>query len=50
MKNKGHVEAFAYYINQRGSTHGVDEWLQRNQNQVSEFLTWSKNYQWPKID
>jgi Tfp pilus assembly protein PilF len=50
MKNKGHVEAFAYYINQRGSTPGVDEWLQRNQNKVLDFLTWSKNYQWPKID
>jgi hypothetical protein len=50
MKSKGHVEAFAYYINQRSTIPGVNEWLQRNQNKVSDFLSWSRNYQWPKID
>ena len=50
MKNKGLVETFTYYINQRSSISGVNEWLEQNQNKVSEFLNWSKNYQWPKID
>jgi len=27
---------------------GVPEWLAANRSRVNEFLTWSKNYQWPK--
>ena len=50
MKKQGHVEAFAYYINQRSSIAEVNDWLKQNQNKVSDFLSWSKSYGWPKVD
>lgn len=50
MKNKGHLEAFTYYTNQRSNIAGVNDWLEQNQPKTVAFLVWSKNYQWPKID
>jgi hypothetical protein len=50
LKKQGHTEAFVYYINQRSSLAGVDQWLGQHQNKVSEFLNWSKGYEWPKDD
>ncbi len=48
LKSKKYVEPFAYYINQSTNLKGVPEWLAANRNRVNEFLTWSKNYPWPK--
>jgi outer membrane protein assembly factor BamD (BamD/ComL family) len=48
LKNKKYVEPFAYYISQSTDLKGVPEWLAANQSRVNEFLTWSRNYQWPK--
>lgn len=50
LKKQGHVEAFAYYINQRSAIPQVNSWLQQHQSKVSDFLAWSKNYRWPKVD
>ena len=48
LKNKKYVEPFVYYISQSTNLKGVPEWLAANQSRVNEFLTWSKNYPWPK--
>lgn len=47
MKQKGLVEPFVYYTQQRGGLPGVREWLDTHQGRVMQFLTWSKNYRWP---
>ncbi len=33
-------------ISQRSNLAGVQQWLEANDNRVSEFLNWSKNYPW----
>jgi tetratricopeptide (TPR) repeat protein len=48
MNKRGLVEPFVYYIHQKTDTAGVSEWLAANQPKVNEFLTWSKQYGWPK--
>ena len=48
MKKKNYVEPFGYYISQTSNFAGVTEWLDANTARVNEFLSWSKNYQWPK--
>ena len=48
LKKQGHTEAFVYYINQQSTLAGVDQWLEQHQNKVTDFLNWSKGYQWPK--
>jgi len=50
LKKQGHTEALAYFINQRSDMSQVNAWLQLHQNKVSDFLAWSRNYPWPKID
>lgn len=50
MKQQGHTEAFIYYVNQRGTIAGVDEWLKQHPNKVADFLAWSRSYRWPKVD
>ena len=50
MKQQGHTEAFIYYVNQRSTIAGVDEWLKQHQNKVADFLAWSRSYRWPKMD
>lgn len=50
MKHQGHTEAFIYYVNQRSTIAGVDQWLKQHQNKVADFLAWSKSYRWPKTD
>ena len=50
MKEKGHLEAFAYYTNQRSNIAGVNEWLEQNQPKIVAFLVWTKHYRWPAID
>jgi tetratricopeptide (TPR) repeat protein len=48
MKNRNYVEAFCYYIHQSGGSAEASNWLAHNGTRVSEFLNWSKSYQWPK--
>lgn len=50
LKQRGHTEAFVYYVNQHNTIAGVNEWLEQNQNKVADFLVWTKGYQWPKMD
>jgi tetratricopeptide (TPR) repeat protein len=50
LKQQGHTEAFAYFINQRSDLPQVNSWLQLHQNKISDFLAWSRGYHWPKID
>ena len=50
MKQEGHTEAFIYYVNQRSTLAGVDDWLKQHQHKVADFLAWSRSYRWPKMD
>jgi FOG: TPR repeat len=50
MKSRNYVEPFYYYINRRSEDAEVQKWLDGNFRRVNEFLNWSKQYQWPKID
>ncbi len=50
MKSRNYVEPFYYYINRRSEDTEVQKWLAGNFRRVNEFLSWSKQYQWPKID
>ena len=47
MKQKGYVEPFVYYLNQRANLPGVREWLTANPDRVNTFLLWSRTYRWP---
>jgi tetratricopeptide (TPR) repeat protein len=48
MQQKNFVEPFVYYVSQRTTIPGVREWLTSNPDRVNAFLSWSKNYSWPK--
>jgi tetratricopeptide (TPR) repeat protein len=48
LKKRGFVEPFVYHAFQRSGLPGVAEWLADHRFRVQSFLTWSKNYQWPK--
>lgn len=48
LHQKHYDEAFAYYISQSGKSPEVAKWLEEHKTQVSEFLTWSKGFAWPK--
>ena len=50
LKQRGHTEAFVYYVNQQNTIAGVNEWLEHNQSKVADFRAWSKSYRWPKMD
>jgi len=50
MKSRNYVEPFYYYINRRSEDPEVQKWLEGNFRRVNEFLSWSKQYQWPKVD
>jgi hypothetical protein len=47
MKQKGFVEPFVYFLNQRANLPGVREWLTANPDRVNTFLLWSRTYRWP---
>ena len=47
MKQKGYVEPFVYFLNQRANLPGVREWLMANTDRVNTFLLWSRTYRWP---
>ena len=48
MKTRNYVEAFCYYIHQSAGSAETSTWLAQNGTRVTEFLNWSKNYEWPK--
>jgi tetratricopeptide (TPR) repeat protein len=48
LKAKNFVEPFVYWSMQRAPVSGVREWISAHQSQVREFVTWSRNYSWPK--
>lgn len=47
MQQKGFVEPFVYFANQRTNLPGVREWLTANRDRVNAFLSWSRDYKWP---
>jgi tetratricopeptide (TPR) repeat protein len=49
MKKMNFVEAFVYFVSQRTTLPGTREWLNANRDRVTAFVTWSRNYAWPKI-
>ena len=48
MKTRNYVEAFCYYIHQSAGSAETSSWLAQNGTRVSEFLNWSKSYEWPR--
>lgn len=50
LQKQGHVEAFIYYINQASGSPEIQDWLANHTDKVQAFLTWSKNYAWPKVE
>jgi tetratricopeptide (TPR) repeat protein len=48
LKRRNYVEPFVYWVSQRGTAPGAEEWLTRNRPRVQEFLEWSNAYDWPK--
>ncbi|MEW6211457.1 MAG: tetratricopeptide repeat protein [Acidobacteriota bacterium] len=49
MKARNMVEPFCYYIYQTSQSTEVAKWLAQNTQRVNEFLSWSRNYQWPRV-
>ncbi|MGH9941140.1 MAG: tetratricopeptide repeat protein [Pyrinomonadaceae bacterium] len=50
LKRRKFVEPFVYHTFRRSGVRGVTEWLQDHDARILEFLVWSKNYQWPRVD
>jgi tetratricopeptide (TPR) repeat protein len=48
LKAKNFVEPFIYWSMQRAPVPGVRDWITAHQTEVREFVTWSRNYSWPK--
>ena len=48
LKAKNFVEPFVYWSMQRAPVPGIREWITAHQDEVREFVTWSRNYSWPK--
>jgi tetratricopeptide (TPR) repeat protein len=48
LKARNFVEPFVYWSMQRAPVQGVREWITAHQAEVREFVTWSRNYSWPK--
>ncbi len=44
------VEPFAFYALRAAHLKNGSEWLQNNHEKVSQFLAWSRKYQWPKVN
>jgi Tfp pilus assembly protein PilF len=49
MKKRNYVEPFYYYISRVSNDPDVEKWLDGNFRRVSEFLSWSKQYEWPQF-
>lgn len=50
MKKRNYVEPFYYYVSRSSDNPEVKKWLDEHAQRVNEFLAWSKQYQWPKVD
>jgi len=50
MKRRSFVEPFYYYISRSGDDQDVKTWLEGNFRRVNEFLSWSRQYQWPRVE
>jgi hypothetical protein len=50
LKKRNYVEPFYYYISRSSNDPEVEKWLSDNFRRVSEFLTWSKQFQWAKVN
>lgn len=48
MKRQNLVEPFCYLIHRSSNVPEVQRWLSQNNERVTQFLAWSKNYAWPK--
>jgi tetratricopeptide (TPR) repeat protein len=48
LKARNFVEPFVYWSMQRAPVAGVRDWITAHQAEVREFVTWSRNYRWPK--
>jgi len=48
LNAKQYVEPFIYWSMQRAPVSGVRDWLTTHQAEVKEFVTWSRDYKWPK--
>lgn len=49
MKEKNFLEPFVYYtLKAPGGHEEAGRWVAQNSGRVMQFLTWSKNYPWPK--
>lgn len=48
LDSKDYSKTFVYYILQNTNSPEVKKWLSENKTLVDEFLSWSKNYPWPK--
>lgn len=50
LQKRKYVEPFYYYISRSSNNPEIKVWLDGNFRKVSEFLTWSKQFQWARID
>ncbi len=50
MKKRNYIEPFYYYVSRSSDNAEVKKWLEENFRRVSEFLNWSKQYQWAKAE
>ena len=50
MKKRNFVEPFYYYISRSSNNPEVEKWLDGNFRRVNDFLNWSRQYQWAKIE
>src|SRR5262245_15782957 len=48
LKAKNFVEPFVYWSMQRAPVPGVRDWLTTHQTEVRDFVTWARNYNWPR--
>jgi tetratricopeptide (TPR) repeat protein len=48
LKANNFVEPFIYWSMQRAPVPGVRDWITAHQDEVRAFVTWSRNYNWPK--
>lgn len=48
LKAKNFVEPYIYWSMQRAPVPGIREWIGAHQDEVREFVTWSRTYRWPK--
>lgn len=47
LKARGFIEPFAYYTRQASGDPSVVPWLKAHDEELSKFLVWWREYQWP---